>query len=31
VTLKDMRNRALWAVDIAPEPDAGRLQRLTSR
>jgi alkaline phosphatase D len=31
VTLKDMSNRALWAVDIAPEPDARRLQRLTSR
>jgi len=31
VTLKDVENRDLWAVDIAPQPDARRPQRLTSR
>jgi alkaline phosphatase D len=31
VTLKDVDNRNLWAVDIPPEPDARRPQRLTSR
>jgi len=31
VTLKDVDNRDLWAVDIAPQPDARRWQRLTSR
>jgi alkaline phosphatase D len=31
VTLKDMSNRDLWAVNIAPQPDARRPQRLTSR
>jgi hypothetical protein len=27
VTLKDVDNRALWAVDIAPRPDARALGR----
>ena len=31
VTLKDVGNRDLWSVDIPPEPDARRLQRVTSR
>ena len=31
VTLKDVDNRDLWSVDIAPKPDARRLQHLTSR
>jgi alkaline phosphatase D len=31
VTLKDVDNRDLWSVDIAPRPDAPRLQHLTSR
>jgi alkaline phosphatase D len=31
VTLKDVDNRDLWSVDIAPRPDMRRLQRVTSR
>jgi hypothetical protein len=31
VTLKDVDDRDLWSVDIQPEPDARRLQRVTSR
>jgi alkaline phosphatase D len=31
VTLKDVDNRDLWSVDIAPKPDARRLQHFTSR
>jgi alkaline phosphatase D len=29
VTLKDVDNNDLWSVDIAPQPDARRLQHLT--
>jgi hypothetical protein len=31
VTLKDVDDHDLWSVDIAPRPDARRLQRVTSR
>ena len=31
VTLKDVEDNDLWSVDIAPKPDARRLQRVTSR
>jgi alkaline phosphatase D len=31
VTLKDVDDRDLWSVDILPQPDARRLQRVTSR
>ena len=31
VTLKDVEDNDLWSVDIAPQPDARRLQHLTSR
>jgi alkaline phosphatase D len=31
VTLKDVGDRDLWSVDIPPQPDARRLQRVTSR
>jgi alkaline phosphatase D len=31
VTLKDVDDRDLWSVDLPPEPDARRLQRVTSR
>jgi alkaline phosphatase D len=31
VTLKDVDDHDLWSVDIAPKPDARRLQRVTSR
>jgi alkaline phosphatase D len=30
VTLKDVDNNSLWSVDIAPQPDARRLQHVTS-
>jgi hypothetical protein len=29
--LKDVDDHDLWSVDIAPKPDARRLQRVTSR
>jgi alkaline phosphatase D len=31
VMLKDVDDRDLWSVDLPPEPDARRLQRVTSR
>ena len=31
VTLKDVGDRDLWSVDIPPQPDTRRLQRVTSR
>lgn len=31
VTLKDVDDRDLWSVDLAPQPDARRLQHVTSR